>query len=72
MDPRDLSNTEPPTRQHTLTDMRSQYIYSRGLLGLGSVRKDALNSQKTGGYRKFRGLVVCVVVGEDIHVETGG
>ena len=27
----------------------SQHIYKRGLLGLGSVREDAPNSQETGG-----------------------
>jgi hypothetical protein len=32
------------------------HIYSRGLLGLGSVREDAPNPQETGGPREFRGL----------------
>ena len=41
LDPRDLSDSEPPTRQHTPADMRPQHKYSRGLLGLGSVRDDA-------------------------------
>jgi hypothetical protein len=47
LDPRDLSDTEPPTRQYTPADMRSQHIYSRGLPGLASVREDALNPRET-------------------------
>jgi hypothetical protein len=47
LDLRDLSDTEPSTRQHTLADMRPRRIYSRGLLGLASVREDAPNPQET-------------------------
>jgi hypothetical protein len=61
LDPRDLSNTGPLTRQHTPADMRPQHIYSRGLPGLGLIREDAPNSQETGGPREFRGLVECCV-----------
>ena len=51
-----------------------QHIYSRGLLGLGSVREDASNPQENGGSREFRGLLVGhegVVSDGDILVETG-
>jgi hypothetical protein len=58
LEPRDLSNTGLPTRYHLPADMRPPtYIYSRGLLGLGSVKEDAPNPQETGGPRVFRGLV---------------
>ena len=57
LDPRDLSNTGPPNRQHTLADMRPQHIYNQGLPGLGSTRDDAPNPQKTVGPRDFRGQV---------------
>jgi hypothetical protein len=34
-----------------------QNIYSRGLLGLGSIKDDAPNPQETGGPREFAGQV---------------
>jgi hypothetical protein len=51
--------------------MRLQHIYSRVLLGLGSVKEDALNSQETGGTREWKGLVRWVW-GGDIFVEMRG
>jgi hypothetical protein len=47
LDPRDLSDTEPPIRQHTLADMRPQHIFSRGLPGLATVREEAPNLGET-------------------------
>jgi hypothetical protein len=48
LDPQDLSDTGPPTRQHTPADMRpSTHIYSRGLPGLCSIRDDAPNPLET-------------------------
>jgi hypothetical protein len=38
-----LSDTEPPIRQHTLAGPRPQYIYSKVLPGLALVREDAPN-----------------------------
>ena len=32
-------------------------MYSTGMLGLGSVRENATNTQETGDSRVFRGLV---------------
>jgi hypothetical protein len=55
LDPQDLSNTEPPNRQHTPADMSPQH--SRGLLGLFSFRDEAPNPQETVGPREFRGQV---------------
>jgi hypothetical protein len=57
LDHRDLSDIEPPTRQHTPADMRPQHIYSRGLQGLDSIREGAPNPQKTRGLRKWGSLV---------------
>jgi len=59
LDLRDLSDTKPPTRQHTPAEMRPQtHIQQRTAgLGLDSVREDAPNPQETGGPRKWRGLV---------------
>ena len=57
LDPWDLLDTEPPTRQHTPTDMRPQHTYSRGLPGLDSVKENAPNPEETGSLRQFRGLV---------------
>ena len=37
--------------------MSPKNIYSRGLLGLHSVREDAPNPHETGGPRKWRGLM---------------
>ena len=37
--------------------MIAQHIYSRGLLGLGSVREDTPNPQETGGPREWGSLV---------------
>jgi hypothetical protein len=50
--------------------MRPQYIYSRGLPGLGSVREDVPNPQETGGSREFRGLLGWRVCGGAILMET--
>ena len=44
----ELSETEPPTRQHKLV-WDHRHIYSRGLLGLASVREDAPNPWETWG-----------------------
>jgi len=41
LDPQDLSDTEPPSRQHTLAG--HTHIYSRGLSGPVLVREDAPN-----------------------------
>jgi hypothetical protein len=57
LDPRDVSNTGPPTRQHTPLIWGLQPIYSRGLLGLDSVREDSTNSQETCNTRDWTGLV---------------
>jgi len=46
--------------------MKPQPMYSRGLLGLCSVREDASNTQETGGPREFRGLVGCVGSGHPL------
>ena len=43
LDPWELPDTGPPSRQQTQADMRPQYIHSRGLPGLASVRKDSPN-----------------------------
>jgi hypothetical protein len=59
--PQYLSNTGPLTRQHIPADMRlPQHIYSRGLLGLDSVRKDAPNPQENlrpQGVERYDGVV---------------
>jgi hypothetical protein len=47
----------PPTRQRTPADMMPQYTYSKGLLGLCSLRDDAPIPQETGGPREFRSQV---------------
>nr|AAQ96255.1 LRRGT00042 [Rattus norvegicus] len=65
-DHQDLSDTESPTRQHTLADMGSQHIHSRKLLGLGSISEDAPHLQKIGGPREWE------VEGVDILVEMRG
>jgi hypothetical protein len=57
MDPRSLSDTGPPTRQHTPADMRAQHTYSRELPCLCSFRDDAPNPQETGDPREFRNQV---------------
>jgi hypothetical protein len=46
-----------------------QHIYSRGLLGLGSVKEVADNPQEIGGPREFRGLGDG---GRNTLMETGG
>jgi hypothetical protein len=48
-----------------------QHMYSRRLLGLGSVREDEPNPQDSGGPREFRGLVGWVVGVGNTLVETG-
>jgi hypothetical protein len=41
LDLRDLSDTEPPIRQHILTGLEAfQHIYIRGLSDLASMRED--------------------------------
>ena len=56
LDPRDLSNTGLPNRQHTpATDIHVRTC--RGLPGLCSFRDDASNPQETKGPREFRGQV---------------
>jgi hypothetical protein len=57
LDPRDLSNTGAPNRQHTPADMRPPTQYSRGLVGLYSFRDDATNPQETGSSMEFRSHV---------------
>lgn len=52
-----LSDTEPPTRQHTLADMRSPHIHSRGRPSLASVREDAPNPSETWDLGDWKGLV---------------
>ena len=49
LEPRDLSDTEPPNRHHTPADMRPPHthIYSGGLLGLALEREDAPNFLET-------------------------
>jgi hypothetical protein len=54
LDPRDLSNTGAPNRQHTPADMRHP-THNRELPGLCSFRDDTPNPQETGGPREFRG-----------------
>lgn len=44
LDLQDLSDTKPPTREHTLADSRPQYTYSRGQLGVAPVREDTPKS----------------------------
>jgi hypothetical protein len=56
----DLSDTGPPTRQHTPADMRPPTHIHQRISGSG-LRKDALNPQETGGPRKWGGLVGCVM-----------
>ena len=66
LDPWDLSDTEPPTRQHTLADMRSQHMYSRGLPALASVREDTPKPLDTWGPRESGGLLGYSWQGGDI------
>jgi hypothetical protein len=55
LEPQDLSNTRPLTRQHTPADIGPKHIYSRGVPGLGSVREGAPNPQETGDPRVLSG-----------------
>jgi hypothetical protein len=72
LDPRDLSDTGPQSKQHTPAGMRPpQHIYSRGLPGLGSIRDNAPNPQETGAPREFRGLVGWGLEGRHILVDSG-
>ena len=57
LDPRDLSNTGPPNRQHTPADMRPPTHLQKKPPGLYSFRDDAPNLQETLGPREFRGQV---------------
>ena len=57
LDPRDLSNTGPPTDSIHQLIWGTQHTYNRGLPGLCSFRDDAPNPQETGGPREFRGQV---------------
>jgi hypothetical protein len=55
LDPSELPETEPPTRQHTLAGpklLKHIYIYRRGLPGQASVGKDAPNPLGTWGPRE--------------------
>jgi len=69
--PRDLSDTGSPTRQHIPADMSPPHIYSRGLLGLGSVRENVPNPQETGIPREWGGLVGWVQWGHPHGYEGG-
>ena len=63
LDPWDLSSLDyQPGSIHQLI-WACQHIYSRGLLGLGSVREDEPNPQGIGEPREFRGLDRWVVGG---------
>ena len=54
LNPRDFSDTGPPSRQHTPADMRPLvHIYGPEPQGLVSVREDVPNPQEIGGPRKF-------------------
>jgi hypothetical protein len=53
LDPRDLSDTGPPTRQHSLAGVGHPHIYSWGLPGLGSVREDV--PMDSGGLVRWAG-----------------
>jgi hypothetical protein len=48
LDTQDLSDTDPPTRQHILTGLRPRHIYSRGQTGLASVREYVPNWRPQG------------------------
>jgi hypothetical protein len=56
LDPRSLTLDHQSGRKHQLIT-GPQHIYSRGLPGLHSVRKDVPSPQETGGPGEFRGLV---------------
>jgi hypothetical protein len=72
LDPQDLSNTEPPTRQHTPADMRPPTHIEQRTAGSGSVRDDVPNPEETGGPREFRDQVGWEVGVGDILLETEG
>jgi hypothetical protein len=55
-DPQNLSDIEPPTRQHTRAGPRPPETYSRGLPGLVSVGKEAANPWETWGPREWGSL----------------
>jgi hypothetical protein len=67
----DLLDTEPPTRQHTLADIRPGHIYSRGLSGLASVGENVPNSGETWGPREWGGLAGWRLGDRDILLEMG-
>jgi hypothetical protein len=54
LDPWDLSNTGPPTRQHTPADRRPITHIQHRLLGVCSFWDDAPNPQEIGSPREFR------------------
>ena len=58
LDPQNFSDTELPTRQHRLADMRPRHTGSIGLPGMASVRGGAPNPLETWGPRMWGGLVV--------------
>jgi hypothetical protein len=63
LNPHNLSDMEPPTRQHTQADMSTPphthtHTYMRGPLVLDSVRASALNPWETWGLVEWGGVVV--------------
>jgi hypothetical protein len=56
LDPRDLSDTMPPTIQHTAADMRPPTHIQQKTAGFG-LREGAPNPQETGGLREWGGVV---------------
>jgi hypothetical protein len=71
LDPRDISNSGPLTRQHTPADMKHPTHIQQRMQGLGSVREDAPNPQETGGSREFRGSGLWGECERNILVEMG-
>jgi hypothetical protein len=67
INPRDLSDL---SHQPGSMIWGPQHIYSRGLLGLDSMRGDATNPQEIWGHRDWEGLVGGG--GEEFLLEIGG
>jgi hypothetical protein len=65
LDPRDLSNIEPPNRQHTAADMRLLTHIQQRTSGPVFIQRRSPNPQETGDPRKFRWHE------GGIHMETG-
>jgi hypothetical protein len=58
LDPWNLSDTGPPTRQHTPPDMRPPtHIQCRTVGSRFSQKRDGPNPQEMGGPREFQDLV---------------